>query len=126
MVSAHDALLARRHRLGTLDAGPPVLGPGLPVHAVAPAQPRPHAGLGGCRSQSLGIPAEEEYIATYCERIEISGVPHWTFCLAFSFFRLAAIVQGMKKRALEGNAWNPENARKSGVMVPVLAKMGAG
>ena len=96
------------------------------MHAVAPAQPRPHAGLGGCRSQSLGIPAEEEYIATYCERIEISGVPHWTFCLAFSFFRLAAIVQGMKKRALEGNAWNPENARKSGVMVPVLAKMGAG
>jgi hypothetical protein len=35
-------------------------------------------------------------------------------------------VQGVKKRGLEGNASNPEKARKSGEMVPVLAKMGAG
>ncbi len=55
-----------------------------------------------------------------------AGIPHWKFCLAFSFFRLAAIVQGVKKRGLDGTASNPERARKSGEMVPVLAQMGAG
>jgi hypothetical protein len=46
--------------------------------------------------------------------------------MAFSFFRLAAIVQGVKKRALEGNASNPEKALRSGKMVPILANMGVG
>jgi aminoglycoside phosphotransferase (APT) family kinase protein len=82
-------------------------------------------GLADVDRTSLGIPTEEEYIAKYCERMHIAGIPHWTFCLAFSFFRLAAIVQGVKKRGLEGNASNPERARKSGEMVPVLAVMGA-
>ena len=53
-------------------------------------------------------------------------IPHWNFCLAFSFFRLAAIVQGVKKRGLDGNASNPERARQTGEMMPMLAKMGAG
>ena len=48
----------------------------------------------------------------------------WKFCLAFSFFRLAAIVQGVKKRGLDGNASNPEKAIKSGERVPLMAKMG--
>ena len=38
---------------------------------------------------------------------------------------LAAIVQGVKKRALEGNASNPEHALKSGELVPMMARMGA-
>jgi aminoglycoside phosphotransferase (APT) family kinase protein len=54
----------------------------------------------------------------------ISGIPIWKFCLAFSFFRLAAIVQGVKKRGLDGNASNPEKAIKSGERVPLMAKMG--
>jgi aminoglycoside phosphotransferase (APT) family kinase protein len=82
-------------------------------------------GLADVDRKSLGIPTEEEYIAKYCQRMSIPEIPHWKFCLAFSFFRLAAIVQGVKKRGLEGNASNPEKALKSGEMVPVLAKMGA-
>ena len=54
----------------------------------------------------------------------MSGIPNWKFCLAFSFFRLAAIVQGVKKRGLDGNASNPEKAIKSGERVPLMAKMG--
>ena len=57
--------------------------------------------------------------------MRLSGIGNWSFYLAFSFFRLAAIVQGVKKRGLEGNASNPEKALKSGEMVPV-PKMGAG
>jgi aminoglycoside phosphotransferase (APT) family kinase protein len=82
-------------------------------------------GLGDVDRSALGIPTEEEYVAKYCARMQIAAIPHWKFCLAFSFFRLAAIVQGVKKRGLEGNASNPERARKSGEMVPVLAAMGA-
>ena len=37
--------------------------------------------------------------------------------LAFSFFRLAAICQGVYKRALDGNASNPEKARRYGEAV---------
>jgi aminoglycoside phosphotransferase (APT) family kinase protein len=83
-------------------------------------------GLADVDRRALGIPTEEEYVAKYCERMGLTHIPHWSFCLAFSFFRLAAIVQGVKKRGLEGNASNPERARKSGEMVPVLARMGAG
>jgi aminoglycoside phosphotransferase (APT) family kinase protein len=83
-------------------------------------------GLADVDRTSLGIPTEAEYVARYCQRMGLPEIPHWKFCLAFSFFRLAAIVQGVKKRGLEGNASNPEKALKSGEMVPVLAKMGAG
>jgi aminoglycoside phosphotransferase (APT) family kinase protein len=83
-------------------------------------------GLADIDRHALGIPTEEEYVAKYCERVGIAGIAHFNFYLAFSFFRLAAIVQGVKKRGLEGNASNPERARKSGEMVPVLAKMGVG
>ena len=83
-------------------------------------------GLANVDRTALGIPTEEEYVAQYCARMGLPEIPHWKFYLAFSFFRLAAIVQGVKKRGLEGNASNPERARKSGEMVPVLARMGAG
>ena len=44
--------------------------------------------------------------------------------IAFNFFRLAAIIQGVKKRALDGNGSNPERGLKMGEMVPVLAELG--
>lgn len=82
-------------------------------------------GLADVDRKALGIPTEEEYVATYCKRTGLAGIAHWNFYLAFSFFRLAAIVQGVKKRGLEGNASNPEKAARSGQMVPILASMGA-
>ena len=81
-------------------------------------------GLAGVDRTALGIPTEEEYVARYCERMGLAEIPNWKFCLAFSFFRLAAIVQGVKKRGLEGNASNPEKALKSGERIPMMAKMG--
>ena len=83
-------------------------------------------GLADVDRTALGIPTEEEYVAKYCERMGIAGIPHWKFCLAFSFFRLAAIVQGVKKRGLEGNASNPEKALKSGERVPHDGQDGRG
>ncbi|AXS41964.1 phosphotransferase family protein [Breoghania sp. L-A4] len=81
-------------------------------------------GLDGVDRAALGLPTEEAYVALYCERMGLSGIDDWTFCLAFSFFRLAAILQGVKKRALDGNASNPERALEMGTLVPELARMG--
>ena len=80
-------------------------------------------GLDGVDRAALGIPSEEEYVALYCERMGLSGVPHWNFLLAFNFFRIAAIVQGVYKRALDGNASNPERGIKMGAAVPMMARM---
>ena len=115
-----------RDRLGAVDPRPPVLGPRLPVHAVALSQSRTCAASRSVDRNALGIPTEEQYVARYCERMGLAGIPSWNFCLSFSFFRLAAIVQGVKKRGLEGNASNPEQALKSGERMPMMAKMGAG
>lgn len=43
-------------------------------------------------------------IDRYCELHGIGPIDNWHFYLVFSFFRLAAILQGVLKRALEGNA----------------------
>jgi aminoglycoside phosphotransferase (APT) family kinase protein len=83
-------------------------------------------GLAGLDRSALGIPTEAEYVGRYCARMGLPEIPHWNFCLAFSFFRLAAIAQGVKKRALEGNASNPDRARQTGDLVPLLAGMGVG
>ena len=79
-------------------------------------------GLQGIDRHSLGIPTEEEYVALYCQRMGIEKIDHWTFYIAFSFFRLAAIVQGIAKRAAQGNACN-ENANTIGAFVKPLAQM---
>ena len=80
-------------------------------------------GLAGVDRAALGIPAEADYVALYCQRADIGAITNWNFYLAFSFFRLAAILQGVKKRALTGNASNPERGLKMGEAVPVLAHM---
>ena len=78
-------------------------------------------GLGGLDRAALGIPSEGDYVAAYCRRRGIDGIGNWTFYLAFSFFRLAAICQGVYKRALDGNASNPEKAKTYGEAVKLLA-----
>jgi len=78
-------------------------------------------GLAGLDRMAQGLPTEEEYVAAYCRRAGLAGVPDWTFLIAFSFFRVAAIVQGVFKRALDGNASNPERARQMGAAVPLMA-----
>ena len=66
--------------------------------------PGASSGLLGVDVEALGIPREQEYIASYCQRMGIDKLDNWNFYLAFSFFRLAAIAQGVAKRAADGNA----------------------
>jgi len=68
-----------------------------------------------------GIPSEEAYVAAYCRRTGRPGIGDWGFYLAFSLFRLAAIVQGVYKRALDGNA-SSETAAAYGDACAALAE----
>jgi aminoglycoside phosphotransferase (APT) family kinase protein len=81
-------------------------------------------GIGDMDRKELGIPGEEELVAAYCELRGIDSIDHWPFYLAFSFFRLAAIAQGVYKRALDGNA-SSERAIEVGKFARPLAEMGA-
>ncbi|MFW2422147.1 MAG: phosphotransferase family protein [Porticoccaceae bacterium] len=79
-------------------------------------------GLGGIDPDSLGIPSEAEVIADYCRQMGIAGIDNWAFYLRFSFFRLAAICQGVAKRAIDGNA-SSKHASSVGDLVQPLATM---
>ena len=80
-------------------------------------------GLMGIDRSELGIPSDQQYVEQYCERTGRSGIPDWNFYMAFCFFRIAAILQGVKKRALQGNASSAEAATR-GDQVGPLAEMG--
>ncbi len=82
-------------------------------------------GLAGVNREALGIPSDEAYVADYAARMGIP-VPGMRFYVAFSFFRMAAILQGVKSRALEGNASNPKKALALGAYVGPFAKAGLG
>jgi len=81
-------------------------------------------GLAGVDRKSLGIPDDRAFIDTYCGRMGLSGIPAFGFYLAFAFFRMGAILQGVKKRALDGNASNPELGLRLGASVPDYAAGG--
>ena len=80
------------------------------------------SGLRGRNLGELGIPTEGEYVAKYCERMGIDGIDNFGFYVAFSFFRLAAIIQGVAKRAADGNASN-KNAAQLGEFVQPMAEL---
>ncbi|TDE34543.1 phosphotransferase family protein [Antarcticimicrobium sediminis] len=81
-------------------------------------------GLDGIDRAALGLPSDEAFIASYCERRGLPGIDNFGFYLSFCFFRMAAIIQGVLKRALDGNASNPERARQLGRHVPQFAAHG--
>ncbi|MBW2941704.1 phosphotransferase [Zhongshania aquimaris] len=80
-------------------------------------------GLGGVDREVLGIPSEKAYVQQYCQRRGIAEIDNWVFYLAFSFFRLSAILQGVYKRALDGNA-SSKKAMDYGALAAPLADLG--
>jgi aminoglycoside phosphotransferase (APT) family kinase protein len=80
-------------------------------------------GLMGIDRTAIGLPSDDEYIASYCQRTGRAGIDNWNFYLVFCFFRLAAILQGVKKRALQGNASSADSANRAAMVEP-LAQYG--
>ena len=81
-------------------------------------------GMAGRDFTALGIPSEAEYVAAYCRRTGRDGIDAaaWEFCVAFSMFRLAAILQGIAKRALLGNSADA-NAAAVGARARTIAEV---
>jgi aminoglycoside phosphotransferase (APT) family kinase protein len=81
------------------------------------------SGLAGENLAALGIPTEDEFIGAYCRHADRQRPDHWAFYLAFSFFRTAAITQGVYARALQGNAAD-RRAIEHGRVARLAAEMG--
>ncbi len=88
----------------------------LPRNPVLP-------GLAGLDRAALGIPDETLLIDRFAAASGLDPRPQWPFLLALQFFRLAAIAQGVLKRALQGNA-SSEQALAAGRMTRTIAELG--
>ena len=79
------------------------------------------AGLGGLDLDALGIPSLEAIVARYSERSGVAVEANLNWYFAYNLFRLAGIVQGIKKRLIDGTA-SHANAAEIAAKVPTLAK----
>ncbi|XP_044131714.1 acyl-CoA dehydrogenase family member 10 isoform X1 [Bufo gargarizans] len=77
-------------------------------------------GLQSYNLKELGIPTAEEYFEWYCKNMGIPKAENWYFYMAFSFFRIAAILQGVYKRSLTGQA-SSASAEASGKLAEFMA-----
>lgn len=77
----------------------------------------------GVDLKSPGIPSEDEFVASYCKRVGRKAVPDLMFFVAFSFFRAAAIAQGIAMRAKMGTASAPDAAER-GARARLMAEIG--
>ena len=82
-------------------------------------------GIAGLDLAALGIPTEAQYIAMYCERTGREGIDasHWDFYMAYNLFRIAAILQGIAKRVVDGTAAS-DHARDAGARARPMAELG--
>ena len=70
----------------------------------------------------LGIPTEADYLAAYCRRTGRSTVPNWNFYMVFALFRIAAILAGVYRRGLDGNA-SDRQAVERGAVYQAMAEI---
>jgi aminoglycoside phosphotransferase (APT) family kinase protein len=69
---------------------------------------------------ALEIPTERDRVAAYCRDTGWDDIPDWRFFVIFSLFRLAAILTGVQRRTIEGNA-----ADRQGAQAGELARIAA-
>lgn len=71
--------------------------------------------------KALGIPELDEAVERYCAATGRTGVPDMNWYFAYNFFRLAGIIQGIKKRVIDGTA-NSSHAKEMSERVSPLAE----
>ncbi len=87
---------------------------------VSPDQFR---GMAGLDLESLGIPTLPAYIDAYCRRTGRVGIKDFDYYLAYNLFRMAGILQGIRKRVAEGTAASDQAAAMGRAAGP-LAELG--
>ncbi len=91
------------------------------VCALYHADVLPTGKLKGLDHRALGIPTETEFLDLYCQYSGRSEITNHLFFVVFSLFRSAAIIQGVYKRGLDGNAAS-EKALKLGHLARLRAE----
>lgn len=77
------------------------------------------AGLLGVDFEASGIPDLDEVVGLYCELTGRQGVPELNWYFAYNLFRLVGIVQGIKKRIIDGNASSDKAEATVARLVPL-------
>lgn len=67
----------------------------------------------------LGIPSRDDYVAAYAKRTGLDPGAHLDRYLAYNFFRLAAIIQGIVGRVRDGTAANAHAAARAEAVRPL-------
>jgi aminoglycoside phosphotransferase (APT) family kinase protein len=83
------------------------------------------AGVGSLVGREIdapGLPSLDDYVAEYCHRRNIPVVKQLDFYLAYNFFRLAAIFQGIAGRVRDGTAVSPNAASLAGQVRPIAER----
>jgi aminoglycoside phosphotransferase (APT) family kinase protein len=82
-------------------------------------------GIAGLDLEQLGIPGEDQYLQMYLKRTGRPGIErsHWDFYMAYNLFRIAAILQGIAKRVVDGTAASA-HAREPASRAPLMAELG--
>ncbi|NXT36348.1 ACD10 dehydrogenase, partial [Pelecanoides urinatrix] len=78
-------------------------------------------GLKNCDLGHLGVPTAEEYSQMYHGHMGEERPENWNFYMAFAFFRLAAMLQGLYKRSLAGGPTPGESSLDDAEFVADLA-----
>ncbi|MBY8822370.1 phosphotransferase family protein [Sphingomonas colocasiae] len=84
-------------------------------------EPEGRSGIRGLDLPALGIPTLEETVERYCAATGRSGVPDLNWYFSYNLFRLTGIVQGIRKRILEGTASSAQ-AEATAARAPSLAR----
>lgn len=84
-------------------------------------EPEGRSGVLGLTGDATGIPPIGAVVDRYCAATNRDGVPQLDWYFAYNLFRLTGIVQGIKRRVLDGNASSAQ-AAKTAERVPALAQ----
>ena len=68
-----------------------------------------------------GIPALDDYIRAYCNATQIASIPDLNVYLAYNFFRIAAILQGIGGRVRDGTAVTQKAAEMMREVRPIAS-----
>ncbi len=84
-------------------------------------EPEGRSGVMGLAGPATGIPTIEDMVARYCTATGRDGVPQLDWYFSYNLFRLTGIVQGIKKRIVDGTASSAQAAKTAERVGPLAA-----
>ena len=78
------------------------------------------SGVADLDRKALGIPELDEVVERYCAATGRDSLPDMNWLFAYNFFRLAGILQGIKKRVIDGTASSAHAKAQSDRVQPLV------